>query len=287
LLAGFGSVFKEVEIREKAMRHKQALIRLHSFLSEQLGLDILKMFAGVRGLPDYVRDLFMFRRAYHGRLILNPCLGDRYKESGSIKNEYFWQDLSVAQRIFRENPTRHVDVGSRIDGFVAHVASFREIEVFDIRPATSHIPNVTFKQADLMSLDAVTALCGTQIGYCDSLSCLHAIEHFGLGRYGDIVDPVGFSRGIENLSKLLFPGGRLYLSTPVGLERVEFNANWVFDPKTIVNAATSAGLHLKELTIVNSRGSHKTILDPTVKDLDLFAKQHYNLGIFYFLKKTG
>ena len=269
------------------MRYKQTLIRLHSFLSEQFGLDLLKTSAGVRGLPRYVRDLFKFRSAYHGRLILNPCLGDRYKESGSTKNEYFWQDLLVAQRIFRENPIRHVDVGSRIDGFVAHVASFRDIEAFDIRPATSLIPNVMFRQADLMSVDAVNALCGAHIGYCDSLSCLHAIEHFGLGRYGDAVDPVGFLRGIENLSKLLVPGGRLYLSTPIGSERVEFNANWVFDPNTIVNAATSVGLRLEELTIIYHGGKYETILEPTVKNLDLFAKQHYSLGIFHFFKKTG
>ena len=36
--------------------------------------------------------------------------------------------------IYAARPEKHVDVGSRVDGFVAHVASFREIEVFDVRP---------------------------------------------------------------------------------------------------------------------------------------------------------
>jgi len=44
-----------------------------------------------------------------------------------------------------------VDIGSRVDGFVAHVASFREIEVFDIRPITTKVPGATFIQADLMN----------------------------------------------------------------------------------------------------------------------------------------
>lgn len=266
------------------MIFKRKLIRLHSFLSEQMGVDPLKTWAGVRGFPEFVRDLIKFRRGYQGKLILNPYLGDRYKEGGSTKNEYFWQDLLVAQRIFREQPLRHVDVGSRIDGFVAHVASFRPVEVFDIRPVNSDIPGVVFKQADLMSTDSVAALCAGNEGYCDSLSCLHAIEHFGLGRYGDPVNPSGYRLGIENLSKLLLPGGRLYLSTPIGSQRVEFNANWVFNPNTILNVANAAGLRLDELTVLDQQGGHETVLSPTVEKLDALAKEHYRLGIFHFRK---
>jgi len=266
------------------MLFKKILIRLHSFLSEQLGLDPLKTFAGLRGFPEFVRDLIEFRRGYQGKLILNPYLGDRYKEGGSTRNEYFWQDLLVAQRIFLGRPLRHVDVGSRIDGFVAHVASFRSVEVFDIRPVNSDIPGVVFKQADLMSADSVASLCAGNVGYCDSLSCLHAIEHFGLGRYGDPVNPFGYRQGIENLSQLLRPGGRLYLSTPIGSERVEFNANWVFDPNTIVRVANAAGLHLDELTVLDQQGGNQTVLSPSLDKLNALAKEHYHLGIFHFLK---
>ncbi len=263
---------------------KTKLIRLYSFVSEQLGVDPLKTWAGLRGLPEFLRDLSRFRRGYRGKLILNPCLGDRYKEGGSIRNEYFWQDLLVAQRICQASPQRHVDVGSRIDGFVAHVASFRAIEVFDIRPVNSRIPGVEFKQADLMSVDSVAALCAGNHGYCDSLSCLHAIEHFGLGRYGDPVNPLGYQRGIENLAKLLQPGGRLYLSTPIGTERVEFNANWVFDPSTILNLAYAVGLRLDELTVLDQQGGHEVVLNPTKQKLYALAQEHYRLGIFHFIK---
>lgn len=269
------------------MRYKKVLIRIHSFLSEQLGLDLLKTYAGVRGFPSYVRDLVKFRGGYRGRLILNPYLGDRYKEGGSTKNEYFWQDLLVAQRICQAQPMRHVDVGSRIDGFVAHVASFRAIEVFDIRPVNSLIPRVKFTQADLMSAASVATLCAGNDGYCDSLSCLHAIEHFGLGRYGDPVNPLGYQRGIENLSKLLKPSGRLYLSTPIGFERVEFNANWVFDPNTILSVANAAGLRLDELTVLDQQGGYDTVLRPSAEQLNALAKEHYRLGIFHFLKESG
>jgi len=36
--------------------------------------------------------------------------------------------------------------------------------------------------------------------YCDSLSCLNNLQHFGLGRYGDPIDPSGFERVLSNMS---------------------------------------------------------------------------------------
>jgi len=79
-----------------------------------------------------------------------PCLADRYEPSGSARGHYFFQDLLVARRIFERKPVRHVDVGSRVDGFVAHVAAFREIEVFDIRPLSLAVPSIIFRQMDMM-----------------------------------------------------------------------------------------------------------------------------------------
>jgi SAM-dependent methyltransferase len=130
--------------------------------------------------------------------------------------------LYVAQRIYVNNPRRHVDVGSRVDGFVAHVASFRAIEVFDIRELQASVTNMTFRRRDVMQdchdLDRCT----------DSLSCLHSLEHFGLGRYGDPVDAEGYAKGWENLYRMLEPGGKFYFSTPIGPQRVEFDAHRVF-----------------------------------------------------------
>jgi hypothetical protein len=153
------------------------------------GIDPRKTIHSIRGLPYYFHNLqslrkqrvsaveqFPFGRPY-------PCLDDRFSDSGSAKGHYFHQDLLVARRIFLNQPSIHVDVGSRIDGFVAHVASFRQITVIDIRPLPNNITNVKFIQADLME-----PIRDDLIECCDSLSCLHAIEHFGLGRYGDPVN---------------------------------------------------------------------------------------------------
>lgn len=153
---------------------------------------------------------------------LSPILNEHSSEAGVMKGNYFHQDLLVARKVFENNPVRHIDIGSRIDGFVAHVASFRAIEIFDIRPQVSSVKNITFSQADLTKLDDKLREC------CDSISSLHAIEHFGLGRYGDPIDVNGHLKAIENIHAMLKPNGTFYFSVPIGPQRIEFNEQRVF-----------------------------------------------------------
>lgn len=261
-------------------RMKVILKRLHWIFRAQLGLDLQTAWRSLRGLPRYAHDYIHFRSRYVGRLELRPCLHDWDEEGGGTKSEYFWQDLLVARMVFNANPHRHVDIGSRLDGFVAHVAAFREIEVFDIRPISTRIPGVIFKRADFMQPQA-----GLE-NYCDSLSCLHALEHFGLGRYGDQVNPDGFSTGLANMSFVVKEGGVFYLSVPIGLERVEFNANRVFDPRRIVDLARENLFELSTLFLVREgRVEEVPALDE--KSLSDLAIQRYTLGVFIFRKTAS
>lgn len=193
------------------------------------GIDPRRTIRSLLALPSYFHDFrslaaqrahsvrdFPFGKPY-------PCLDDRTQDSGYASGHYFHQDLLVARRVHSNNPANHVDVGSRIDGLVAHVASFRAIDVLDIRPLSSTIPNVRFIQMDL-----TMPLPPEMVGISDSLSCLHAIEHFGLGRYGDPVNYDGYIVGLDNLHLLLTKGGKLYFSVPIGPQRIEFNAHRVF-----------------------------------------------------------
>lgn len=129
----------------------------------------------------------------------------------------------MARAIYARQPDRHIDVGSSIYGFVSHVASFREIEVLDVRPVQAEVPGIIFRQQDLMCI-------GSELeGITDSVSCLHALEHFGLGRYGDPLDYDGWKKGLAGLHSMLTQGGILYLSVPTGEpQRIEFNAHRVF-----------------------------------------------------------
>ncbi len=209
-----------------------------------------------------------------------PCLADRFVESGSAKGHYFHQDLLIARRIFLNAPDIHVDVGSRVDGFVAHVASYRKIKVIDIRPLSQGIPNIEFIQADLMQ-DPRADL----VGFCDSLSCLHTIEHFGLGRYGDPIDYDGYLKGLESLIKMLKPGGRLYFSVPIGLQRIEFNAHRVFSV-TYLMELFAERLQLTQFSFVDDAGDlHENVPLTPAAAADSFGC-HYGCGIFELIKQT-
>jgi hypothetical protein len=154
-------------------------------------------------------------------------------QAGSASGHYFHQDLLVASFINKNNPVRHIDIGSRIDGFIAHVASFRKIDVMDVRDldGTGH-DNISFIKADLMNKNSA------QDNITDSISCLHAIEHFGIGRYGDPVDPKGHVKGFNNIIRMLKQGGTLFISFPIGQgNEVHFNAHRVFHPKDIFSWA--------------------------------------------------
>jgi hypothetical protein len=254
-----------------------SLKRHYRTLSSQFGFNPGLSIRALRALPGFIKDFYKFSGAYKGRILLMPFLHDKSDQAGSTTSEYFIQDLNVAKRVFSRIPVKHVDVGSRIDGFVAHVASFRDIEVIDIRPIQQEIPGIAFKQSDLTDGSVVPS------NYCDSVTCLHALEHFGLGRYGDKVDPSGWKLGLSNLARLLTRGGRLYLSVPIGRELVMFNAHRVFDPRGVVESAREYGLVLDHFSWI--AGTKFNLSHDWNRDLESLGSSDYSLGIFEFLKE--
>jgi hypothetical protein len=206
---------------------------------------------------------------------LYPCYEDSDDEAGVTRGHYFHQDLFVAQRIYINSPVKHVDIGSRIDGFVTHVASFREIEVFDIRPIHAQIQNIVFKQADLMNNNNELA------DYTDSISCLHALEHFGLGRYGDPVCFDGYLLGFKNITKMLQQGGKFYFSVPLGKQRIEFHAHRVFSLEYLLDII-SPHYHIDSFSYVDDCGDfHPNVRIPLENSL----KCQFGCAIFELTKK--
>lgn len=195
-----------------------------------------------------------------------------------MSGHYFHQDLYVARQIFAANPKNHLDIGSRTDGFVANVASFRAIEVIDIRNIQSKVKNISFRQADLMQLPPDLIEC------YDSISSLHAIEHFGLGRYGDPVDYWGYLKAIENITKMLTPGGTFYFSVPIGPQRIEFNAHRVFSVSYLMSILTPA-FTIEKFAYVNDAGDIFEDVELTDKDAKSSFNCQYGCGIFTLKKK--
>ena len=225
------------------------------------------------------RDLQVYRRSKGADILpfgpLFPCYGDRFSQTGNIDKHYFHQDIWAARRIQSARPARHVDVGSRIDGFVAHCLTFMAVEVVDIRRLRAESAGLKFTQSDAVLLPAFAD------DSLPSLSSLHAAEHFGLGRYGDPIDPCAHITFMKSLQRVLAKGGRLYFSVPLSdRERVEFNAHRILKPETILS--TFDRLTLTAFALIKD---DERIYDPAVP-ADVQG-QHYACGLFEFTKSAG
>jgi hypothetical protein len=172
-----------------------------------------------------------------------PIVTDKYDPAGAIGN-YFWQDLWAARLIIRSRIKNHFDIGSRLDGFIAHLlAAGIDVTMIDIRKFPGKVENLH------TVVDDATSLCQIQDESIESMSALCSLEHFGLGRYGDPVDPEACFKCFANIQKKLKKSGRLYISIPIGNERVEFNAHRVFYASTIIDCFNK--LHLEEFSCVS------------------------------------
>ncbi len=197
------------------------------------------------------------------------------------KGAYFHQDLVVAQDVFAAGPRRHVDVASRVDGMVAHLASFRDVEVHDIRPLRTSAQGIHFVQRDLTEPDE------RYDHYADSVSCLHALEHFGLGRYGDPIDYYGYKTGLHSLARMVEPEGRLYLSVPISSDqRIEFNAHRIFCLPYLLELVADVGLQLEKLHIVDDQGELRFGVQGDLQAVKETFGLHHGCGIL-FLNKNG
>ncbi len=143
------------------------------------------------------------RDAFHiCREDIYPILNETGKEAGSLDIHYFLQDIYVARKIIEEKPDVHYDIGSRVDGFIAHLLAGKiNVTLLDIRPLTVMVEGLKFMRADAADLSVLKA------NSLKSISSLHAAEHFGLGRYGDAVDPDACFAFMQKIQKKIQGGG--------------------------------------------------------------------------------
>lgn len=203
-----------------------------------------------------------------------PVIKDKYAYAGKLDN-YFLQDLWAAKLIIKSGIKNHLDIGSRLDGFIAHLlAADIEVTMIDVRKFPGEIEHLQTIVDDATSLHQIPDKS------IESISALCSLEHFGLGRYGDRVDPEACFKCFENIQKKMKLGGRLYLSLPIGKERLEFNAHRVFDARTVVNCFSS--LKLEEFSCA-AEGKIEYNVD-LVKYNDDVHNGEYRYGLFSFVK---
>jgi hypothetical protein len=240
-------------------------------------LDIRSLALSVSNMGKYVKFIFSWL-SYRNQSIEKvsffdwyPCLNDKTSHSQTGKGHYFYQDIWALGLISKSKVKQHVDVGSRIDGFVGQCSAICCVEFVEFRPIDLGLKNIVMIEGSILSLP-----------YKDhsliSLSCLHVIEHIGLGRYGDPIDSEGSIKAAEELSRVLSKNGNLYLGVPIGKERVEFNAHRIFNPFTIIELFPT--LELIEFKAVDDEGNF--VNNAVIGD---FIESNYACGLFHFINK--
>lgn len=149
-----------------------------------------------------------------------PCLLDNISYT-PIDSIYFFQDSWAARHLFALKPHHHYDVGSSAKT-MGILSQFVPITMIDIRPIQLELPNLFFKKGSILELPF-------EDNSIESLSSLCVVEHIGLGRYGDTIDPFGSEKAIKELKRVLKIGGILLVSVPIDSEnKIYFNAHRAF-----------------------------------------------------------
>jgi len=157
------------------------------------------------------------------KIIYYPCLFDNLKTT-PLEPTYFYQDSWAAKKLFELKPAKHVDVGSSAKT-IGILSQFTPITMVDIRPIELSLDGLEFKKGSILKLPF-------EDNSVESLSSMCVIEHIGLGRYGDDLDAFGSEKSINELKRILKPGGTLLISVPIDKENIiYFNAHRAFSKK--------------------------------------------------------
>jgi SAM-dependent methyltransferase len=149
-----------------------------------------------------------------------PCIGDDTAET-LIEPTYFYQDAWAFERIVAMQPADHIDIGSQ-HKFVALLSKVFPLTMVDIRPLSLPLDTIKFVEGSILDLPF-------EDESIESLSSLCVVEHIGLGRYGDPLDPAGTEKAVAELKRVVKPEGHLYVSLPLDdSNRIYFNAHRAF-----------------------------------------------------------
>jgi SAM-dependent methyltransferase len=197
-----------------------------------------------------------------------PCL-DENTATTSFDAHYTYHPAWAARIISQTRPSAHVDISSTLN-FCAIVSAFVPVDFYDYRPARLELGNLSCRHGDLMKLpfedESVV-----------SLSCMHVVEHVGLGRYGDPLDPDGDLKAIVELKRILANKGSLLFVVPIGRPRIQYNAHRIYSYDQVVSYFVN--LSIQQFALVDDSG--RFIIDPEPAYAN---QQNYGCGCWWFKK---
>jgi SAM-dependent methyltransferase len=147
---------------------------------------------------------------------------------GSHPQSYIDYECEFATRnLSKRNPTTILDVGSYRIFLLGLLASYK-VTTLDVRKRKSSLDNEIVLTSDAKQLnipsnsfDAIVSLC--------------ALEHFGLGRFGDEFDLDADKKAFNEMVRVLKPNGILIFTTTItrSAPSIAFNAHKIYDYKMI------------------------------------------------------
>jgi hypothetical protein len=236
---------------------------------------------GNKATLDFEKEFETFQHlagssAYAERFDINrkdlyPCLNDR-SDRHEFDPHYINHTAWAARKLASLRPPHHVDISSYLY-FSTIVSAFIPVTYYDYRPAALELDNLTTAKADLTNLPFPS-------NSLSSLSCMHVVEHIGLGRYGDPINPDADLVAMGELQRCLAVRGHLLFVVPIGTPRVCFNAHRVYSKKMICDAMDLCEL-LELALIPDNTADPSLVYGPNEQ---LLGEQRYGCGCFLFQK---
>lgn len=226
----------------------------------------------------FIHDVFIFKKLaqkintrFLPRIVdFYPILGEDTEDTG-FDRHYIYHPAWAARVIALNKPEFHVDISSIIN-FSTQLSAFIPVRFYDYRPANISLSNLQTGQADLLALPF-------HENEIKSLSCMHVVEHIGLGRYGDPLDPEGDIKAINELKRVLAYGGDLLFVVPIGVPKLAFNAHRVYSYDQILSYFKE--LKLIEFVLIPRKEDGGMLVNPEKEIID---NQDYGCGCFWFRK---
>ncbi|MFT4599935.1 MAG: hypothetical protein ACI857_000102 [Arenicella sp.] len=248
-------------------------------------IDLKRIFEKIKKRIQFGKEFKAFKKVasnHEERFDLNRedvlrCMNDNTPGTG-FDRHYIYHTSWAARFLKDSGVKQHVDISSTLY-FCGIISAYLSVDFYDYRPANLVLSDLTSNKADLVKLE-------WESNSIKSLSCMHTVEHVGLGRYGDDYDYDGDLKAMKELARVLTKGGQLLFVVPVGKRaRIQYNAHRVYTADLVISTFKSFGLDLVELTLIPEDEKDGGLVKNPLAEL--LETQNYACGCFVFTKSTS